>query len=290
MTVETAKKSSSVVIVNPSRLFREGLKQLLRKSRIGIDRDGCSVAEILGANQTHPADLVICSMNLDERADTELQALPELRGAFPKAKVIVLTDVMSASGVRAAVRAGIDGILSAEVSHDVLQRSLELVLLGQTLFPARFLHPQDDAKTASADGTAQAQSGEGATVLPREMNRRIGDRINAERLAAERATGPQLSEREGQILQCLVLGSSNKAIARKFNISEATVKVHIRALLRKIRVSNRTQAAIWALNNRPQSAAQSGVATERLTERLNERSAERLNGRAAATILEPSHA
>ena len=47
----------------------------------------------------------------------------------------------------------------------------------------------------------------------------------------------------------LVDGSSNKAIARKINIAEATVKVHVKAILRKIRVNNRTQAAVWAMNN-----------------------------------------
>jgi two-component system nitrate/nitrite response regulator NarL len=50
-------------------------------------------------------------------------------------------------------------------------------------------------------------------------------------------------------LRCLIEGDSNKAIARKNDIAEATVKVHVKAILRKIRVSNRTQAAIWAMNN-----------------------------------------
>lgn len=58
-----------------------------------------------------------------------------------------------------------------------------------------------------------------------------------------------LSPREIQILTCLVTGGSNKAIAARIGITEATVKVHIKGLLRKIDVRNRTQAAIWALNN-----------------------------------------
>jgi two-component system, NarL family, nitrate/nitrite response regulator NarL len=51
-------------------------------------------------------------------------------------------------------------------------------------------------------------------------------------------------------MRCLINGDSNKAIARKIDITEATVKVHIKAILRKIRVHNRTQAAIWAMNHR----------------------------------------
>jgi len=60
---------------------------------------------------------------------------------------------------------------------------------------------------------------------------------------------PQLSTREKCILRCLVEGDSNKIIARNVKIAEATVKVHVKAILRKIRVHNRTQAAIWAMNN-----------------------------------------
>ena len=58
-----------------------------------------------------------------------------------------------------------------------------------------------------------------------------------------------LSERKEQILKDLVKGLPNKIIARKLDIAEATVKVHMKSLLRKIRVANRTQAAIWALEN-----------------------------------------
>ena len=59
----------------------------------------------------------------------------------------------------------------------------------------------------------------------------------------------KLSDREAEILQCLVNGASNKAIARDLKIAEATVKVHLKGLLRKMRLQNRTQAAIWAVNN-----------------------------------------
>jgi two-component system nitrate/nitrite response regulator NarL len=60
---------------------------------------------------------------------------------------------------------------------------------------------------------------------------------------------PELSTREKCILRCLIFGDSNKVVARKMDIAEATVKVHIKAILRKIRAQNRTQAAIWAMNN-----------------------------------------
>ena len=58
---------------------------------------------------------------------------------------------------------------------------------------------------------------------------------------------PALSERERQIIDGLVKGQSNKTIARACGITEATVKVHMKAILRKVPCSNRTQVAIWAL-------------------------------------------
>src|SRR5262249_5667887 len=58
-----------------------------------------------------------------------------------------------------------------------------------------------------------------------------------------------LTDRETAILTCLTEGQSNKRIARRFGVAEATVKVHIKAILRKIRAKNRTQAAIWAVDH-----------------------------------------
>jgi two-component system nitrate/nitrite response regulator NarL len=63
-----------------------------------------------------------------------------------------------------------------------------------------------------------------------------------------------LSPRETSILRCLARGASNKLIARDIQITEATVKVHVKAILRKIGVANRTQAAIWATTNAVQIA------------------------------------
>ena len=60
---------------------------------------------------------------------------------------------------------------------------------------------------------------------------------------------PQLSKQEKIILRYLIKGESNKVIARQINVAEATVKVHMKSILRKIRCNNRTQAAIWGIAN-----------------------------------------
>lgn len=68
-------------------------------------------------------------------------------------------------------------------------------------------------------------------------------------LVASSVPSRMLSAREAEILHCLMEGAPNKTIARKLDVAEATVKVHVKAILRKIRVTNRTQAAMWAVTH-----------------------------------------
>ena len=101
----------------------------------------------------------------------------------------------------------------------------------------------------------------GVTVLPAAIMRVVGE--EHEMVSQDNAAVPaahtdvpafdhmpqKLSHRETGILRCLMQGEPNKTIARQFAITEATVKVHIKAILRKICVRNRTQAAVWAHNH-----------------------------------------
>src|SRR5260370_750739 len=109
---------------------------------------------------------------------------------------------------------------------------MKVVRMGETFFPPAFL--------SFVLGPEGALLGEAA---PRDENNQ------ATPIRTENTFAPQLSAREKLILRCLIEGDSNKCIARKINITEATVKVHVKAILRKIRVQNRTQAAIWGMNN-----------------------------------------
>src|SRR6185437_5415304 len=126
---------------------------------------------------------------------------------------------------------------------DVFIRSLELVMMGETVLPPAFLSYVVGRQGArlSDDGPVKNDN---ETILVREID----------------DPAPQLSPREKSILRCLIEGDSNKAIARKMDIAEATVKVHVKAILRKIRVHNRTQAAIWAINNGSLSEPPSAIA------------------------------
>jgi two-component system nitrate/nitrite response regulator NarL len=116
--------------------------------------------------------------------------------------------------LRDAMNAGANGYLMKDVSPEALIQSLELVIMGEKVFPTNLASMLLDM----------------SAITPQHSIR-------------------GLSPREQEILQSLVTGASNKLIAIKLGITEATVKVHLKTLLRKIDVNNRTQAAIWAMNN-----------------------------------------
>jgi two-component system nitrate/nitrite response regulator NarL len=131
-----------------------------------------------------------------------------------------------------AFRAGASGYFVNVNSCDAFIKSIELVAMGETVFPPAFLSFALDTKSDHGSKAA----------LPDENERAIF-------VTTEDTVAPQLSPREKSILRCLIEGDSNKSIARKIDLAEATVKVHVKAILRKIRVQNRTQAAIWAMNH-----------------------------------------
>ena len=117
----------------------------------------------------------------------------------------------------ACLSAGAAGYLTTDISRDALLRSLQLAALGEKVFPTDL-----------------------AGLL---VNGSRGPRRPLVR--SEKVCG--LSDREIETLQCLIRGISNKVIAKRLNITEATIKVHIKSVMRKIKASNRTQAAIWAV-------------------------------------------
>jgi two-component system nitrate/nitrite response regulator NarL len=141
--------------------------------------------------------------------------MQQIRAKHPHLKIVVLTADRSRDALMRAIDWSVDSYLLKDMSVEALVCSFQHVMLGQQIFPTRLMLSANFA-AASAE-PVRAQDG--------------------------------LSPRELQILRCLTTGMSNKAIARELNISEATVKVHLKALLRKVRVSNRTQAAVWALNH-----------------------------------------
>ena len=156
--------------------------------------------------------------------------MERLRKQNPSARIVVLSDRCELNAALAVFRAGADGYLFEQISCDALIKSLDLVMLGGTILPAALMRRvgQDHEMDSEDDPAVPAAQTEVPTLddMPRK-----------------------LSQQETRILRCLMQGEPNKIIARQFDITEATVKVHIKAILRKICVRNRTQAAVWAQSN-----------------------------------------
>jgi two-component system nitrate/nitrite response regulator NarL len=172
----------------------------------------------------------------------------------PSLKAVVLTAAHTAADILPAFQAGACGFLRQDIPSKQLIKSLELVALGQSVMHPHF---QQMALTSPVG----PETGE-VTVLSADNDRTASIQLFPPRLADMRSpkfrasAGEQqmpgndvarsLSRRELVILRTLTEGASNKIIARKLVITESTVKVHMKAILRKLRLQNRTQAAIWA--------------------------------------------
>ncbi|HYD30220.1 MAG TPA: response regulator transcription factor [Azospirillaceae bacterium] len=211
--METVK----VFLIDSNKLFREGLKRLLDDSPFQIVSEAGNLRESLSIVEggLRP-DLIL--LDLVNGGDEEAESMRRLRGLLPEARIVILTTDLCTRRLANALEAGADGYLMKDLSSDALAQSLKLVMMGEKVFPTHLAALLISGRV-SGNGVEMPVSRKG------------------------------LSQREIQILRCLLNGDSNKMIANHLNITEATVKVHLKSLLRKINASNRTQAAIWALNN-----------------------------------------
>jgi two-component system, NarL family, nitrate/nitrite response regulator NarL len=231
------EQCSGLIVVDPLRLPRETLLRLLEGASFQVIGDGPTLAEALRhiKPETSP-DLIVYSFASDDDTKQALPRIAEAHLRFKAVKSVLIANPVRTEILSAAAHAGVDAILSRDISFDMLRRALELVLLGQRIFPSALVEPL--LKTAEP-----FEDGEEHTPPPGLQ--RASERLHLAPLSPREAS---LSPREREILRCLVSGLSNKIIARELQVTEATVKVHVKALLRKTRLANRTQAAIWALS------------------------------------------
>jgi two-component system nitrate/nitrite response regulator NarL len=163
--------------------------------------------------------------------DAAVEQIELYRDRHPGGRIAIVADHYRLDELVSAFRAGTNGYFADVKTCDAFIKSLELVMMGETIFPPAFLSFVLDREENLVE------------AAPRDENKQ------SILIRTENTLAPQLSTREKSILLCLIEGDSNKCIARKIDIAEATVKVHVKAILRKIRVQNRTQAAIWGMNN-----------------------------------------
>lgn len=207
----------SVFHIDPNQLFREGLRQLLGDSDFDIGGHANTLTDGLQQMASDTPAIVVIDVNGE--GETLAALMEGLAQLSLKPRVVVLTEAFGLNALTSALCAGVDGYLLKSMSPSAFEQSLSLVMTGEKVFPTDLAH-----------------------LL-------ISNRFAANPDAADTIMDSGLSKREAEILSCLVNGNSNKAIANSLNLTEGTVKVHLKTILKKINVRNRTQAAIWALQN-----------------------------------------
>jgi len=225
------RQSFATFIVGKSVLIREGIARILSAANFRT-LASVSCAEDLPPNKLHPHPSLVLIVHAGDDFESAVEQIELLRERHPKARIAVVADHYRLDEMVSAFRAGASGYFIDVMTCDVFVKSIELVMMGETIFPPAFMLSILDS---------------GRDHLSKAAPHNDNDR--AITFKAERGVTQQLSPRERTIMQCLIAGDSNKSIARKIDIAEATVKVHVKAILRKIRVHNRTQAAIWGMNN-----------------------------------------
>jgi DNA-binding NarL/FixJ family response regulator len=225
------RQSFATILVGKSVLLREGLARILRSANFRILASVACADDLLPSKlQRHQPLFLIVHTGDDFEAAVEQIEL--FRDQHLSGRIAIVADHYRLDDLVSAFRAGAHGYFVDVMTCDALIKSIELVMMGETIFPPALL-----SLILGAESDRHS-----AAVSPDESNQAI-------LVTTEDPIAPQLSPREKLILRCLIDGDSNKCIARKIDIAEATVKVHVKAILRKIRVQNRTQAAIWGMNN-----------------------------------------
>jgi two-component system, NarL family, nitrate/nitrite response regulator NarL len=239
------------VLVAPKTLLREGLASLLANTHYKPALSVSCVDDLArgGPREAEKALFVVSRDALTQSGqDLMVPELHLLRAHHPGSRVLVLSDTFNFADVVAALRAGANGYVMNTLTSEALVKSLDLIALGETVLASEFAQAVSDMKSKGLEIAIPARARPTpmitATVEP-ELHRHY----------IEPSLARELSTREAAILSCLVNGDSNKHIARNMGVAEATVKTHIKAILRKIRVKNRTQAAMWAYANLPRPLA-----------------------------------
>jgi DNA-binding NarL/FixJ family response regulator len=217
------------VLIGKHVLIREGIARILNAENFRI-MASVSCIDDLPPGKLQPRQLLILIVNTGDDFNAVVEQIEHLRGRHQRARIAIVANHYRLDEMLAALRAGANGYFVEVMTSDVFIKSIELVMMGETILPPAFMSYVLD---------------------PERLGKKVIRDDRPILFATEDTIVQQLSPREKSILRHLIEGDSNKSIARKIDIAEATVKVHVKAILRKIGAQNRTQAAIWGMNNEP---------------------------------------
>lgn len=204
--------SDPLVLISPNAIAREGLCRIIAAADFEIVGTGPAAENI---EWSAFDDEILTVIDAGSGAP-QAEAIGEVRDRHPEARCVVLVDEFDFNGMLQCFDQQAQGYIVKDMPCSPLITSLRLASQGERILPPGLLDMVLSQPTLPSRGKVQD-----------------ADRAN-------------LSQREFDVLCCLTAGHSNKVIARQLHVSEATIKVHVKAILRKLKIDNRTQAAMWA--------------------------------------------
>lgn len=208
--------SLRVVLIDDHTLFRAGLEGLLVSRGIEIAASVDSGTDCVAlVNKINP-DVVLLDMRMPDLDG--LTVLRTLRTQNVSMPIVMLTTSTEESDLVESLRAGAQGYLLKDMEPDALVIALRDIVAGKTVVAPDL-----------------------APILAKAVKGKSDEPISTKSPFSE------LTPRETEILGLLAEGQSNKAIARNLGISDGTVKLHVKAILRKLNVHSRVEAAVMAV-------------------------------------------
>jgi two-component system nitrate/nitrite response regulator NarL len=214
-------------ILESDGLFREGLRLILSKTRFRPKSCGVDLEDLTAVPTNMP---ILFIVGIGQKQDLTSQ-IKKIRDKYPLSLIVAIGDESHRKCMATLLNAGANAALCASVTPSSLVSSLHATMSGGLIVMDARLWPSG----IQPKGEEPASLPIGLAPPPESEN--------------EPVAVTHLSAREIAMLERIVRGDSNKHVARFFDIAEATVKAHVKAIFRKTGASNRTQAAIWALNH-----------------------------------------
>lgn len=204
--------SKKVLIVDDHEVIRLGLRLILEKAGLTVAGEASTAAEALEAVQKTTPDVVLMDIRME--GGDGLNALGRMKLDFADMPIVLFSAYDNPTYIARAVALGASGYVLKNAPTERLIEALNTALAGESAWT-------------------------------REELRRVTGALATPRLSQDIEV--PLTQRESEVLRQMALGLTNKEIAKMLGISYETVKEHVQHILRKIGVSDRTQAAVWAV-------------------------------------------
>lgn len=207
-------EGNRILIIDDHPLFRKGVAQLIAMApHLQVVGEASNGEQGVALAKELDPDMILLDLHMAGTGGIE--TLKAIRDAGMDCRVVILTVSDNADDLVAAIRSGADGYLLKDMEPEDLLAAIDEALNGRT-------------------------------VIGERLNGLLARAIRDEAAAKQRDMAA-LTDREKEILQGLAQGLSNKLIARNLDITEATVKVHVKNLLKKLGFHSRLEAAVWAV-------------------------------------------